>query len=175
MFNTLIFIKKLRSYNIGVKLSLERFKKVIRIGTYLILTFFLVFLNSCESATGVGNSENQVSLKTDKTSYTVSDSINIVLNNNSVNDIIVGLRCGEYLEMDYQQKEGNTWSDNRMFWYMSLGCLTKIDTIKSKQRYDTLLKTELFKVKGIFRLVLRYAVTIVNKEEKIYSNAFEIR
>lgn len=156
-------------------MSLERFKKVIRIGTYLVLIFFLAFLNSCESATGVGNSENQVSLETDKTSYTVSDSINIVLNNNSANDIIVGLRCGEYLEMDYQQKEGDTWSGNRMFWYMSLLCPTKIDTIKSKQKYDVLLKTEFFKVKGIFRLVLRYRLTVLNKEEKIYSNAFEIR
>jgi len=156
-------------------LSLERFKKIIRIEIYLVLISFLAFLNSCESATGIGNSENQVSLKTDKTSYTVSDSINIVLNNNSVNNIIVGLRCGEYLEMDYQQKEGDTWSGNRMFWYMSLRCLTKIDTIKSNQKYDTLLKTEFFKVKGIFRLVLRYSLTMLNKEEKIYSNAFKIR
>jgi len=135
---------------------------------------FLIII-SCGNLTKTENSLNQINLETDKTFYSKTDSINIILENGSNYDILVGLRCKTYLEMYYQKKELDIWSDNLNFWYMSLGCLTVIDTIKPNSTFNYSMKSEIFDSTGIYRLVLNYYSPVENADGIKYSNEFEIK
>ena len=100
---------------------------------FILTLFFFLILIGCGNLSKSENSLNEVNLETDKTTYSISDSINIILENGTSTDIMIGIRCKTYLEMYYQKNELDSWSDNLMFGYMSLGCPTKLDTIKIKK------------------------------------------
>ncbi len=138
------------------------------------ILIFLLILSCRRDLTGVENSIDQISLSTDKFSYTVSDSINIYLENRSGFDIITGLRCGAYLEMFYQKKENNVWSDNLWFWYMSLKCATLPDTIPSNNTFTHSKPSKIFESTGTFRLLVEVYLPERNASKTIISNSFEI-
>jgi hypothetical protein len=129
----------------------------------------------CQDPSTTENSLNQIKLQTNKSSYSKLDSINIVLDNKSNSDILIGLRCGNYLEMFYQKKEINVWSDNLWFWYMSLRCATVIDTIRQSSVFNYSIKSEIFDSTGTYRLVLEYYKQIEDTKIIKYSNSFEIQ
>ena len=78
---------------------------------FLSILFFLV-LSSCQNPTNTETPINQINFTTDKTTYSKLDSINIILENKSDSEFLIGLRCNTYLEMFYQKKENNVWSDD---------------------------------------------------------------
>jgi hypothetical protein len=129
----------------------------------------------CQDPATTENSLNQIKLQTNKSSYSKLDSINIVLHNKSDSDILISLRCGNYLEMFYQIKEINVWSDNLWFWYMSLRCETVIDTIGQNSVFNYSIKSEIFDSTGTYRLVLEYYKQIEDTKIIKYSNSFEIQ
>lgn len=135
----------------------------------------LLIIVNCQDPTSTEDSLNKISFLTDKTSYTILDSINIVLENRSNSDIKIGLRCGNYLEMFYQKKEDNVWSDNLWFWWMSLKCTTVIDTIRQNSVFNYSIKSEIFDSTGTYRLVLEYYKQIEDTKIIKYSNSFKIQ
>ncbi len=134
-----------------------------------IYIVFLLLTVSCQNSTSSESSLNQISFLTDKIHYTKLDSINIVLENKSNSDFLIGLRCGEYLEMFYQKKEDNVWTENIWFWYMSLKCPTLIDTIQPTSVFNYSIKPGIFDSTGTYRLVIEGTKIIK------FSNSFEIR
>lgn len=110
-------------------------------------------------------SDNKISFITDKESYYADDTIKITLANNTDSILIIGLRCGTTLEMFYQVKENNSWSENKFFDFMALKCLTLIDTVRSNENFFQPLPASAFKSPGTFRLVLN---------DDIISNTFII-
>jgi hypothetical protein len=140
---------------------------------FVILLFLLI--NSCQKqSTGIDDSLDQISFSTDTFSYTELDTINLFLENESDYNIIIGLRCGGYLEMFFQKKENRHWSDNLWFWYMSLRCPTSVDTVQSNSRFTHSIPAEIFNSKGTFRLLVDVYIPERNSSETIISNAFKI-
>ena len=135
----------------------------------------LLIIVNCQNPTSTENSLNKISFLTDKTSYTILDSINIVLENRSNSDIYIGLRCGNYLEMFYQKKEDNVWSDNLWFWWMSLRCPTVIDSIRPNTVFTYLIKSEIFDTTGTYRLVIDFYEQIEDTMISKFSNTFTIK
>ena len=137
----------------------------------------LLFLNiaCCQQTATRNNSTNPVDFKTDKTSYSDSDSLNITIENKSIPEIVIGLRCDRYLEIFYQKKENKIWTDNLEFWYMSLGCKTNADTLESNSFFNHKLDSKIFESTGTYRLVLDYYNPAENKSGTVYSNSFEIK
>ncbi len=147
--------------------------RIIFLFTVLILIF-----NSCQNPTETDNSLNRVYLETDKTSYSKSDNISILVNNKSNSEIQVTLRCRTFLEMFYQIKQDSVWSDNFMFQYMNSKCLNSLDTIKQDDIFSYALqseKSEIVDSTGIYRFVLKYYPLTESVAETTYSNSFEVK
>jgi hypothetical protein len=138
----------------------------------IILLFFIL---SCGNLTKTQNSSNQLDIRTDKTYYSISDSIKIILENSTEIEILLRFRCKTYLEISYQKKNLDSWSDNLDFWYMSLGCLTSIDTLKPNSIFNYSMKSGIFDSTGMYRLMLNYYDPVEKTNGIKYSNAFEIR
>ena len=101
----------------------------------IILSFALVLsIIGCQNQpTEIRTSSEQISFSTDSSSYVESDTINLSLKNGPSFDLIVYLKCGRFLEMFYQKKVNQDWSDTLWFSYMSLKCLTFSDTGTEEQ------------------------------------------
>lgn len=142
---------------------------------YFIFTLFLALaIFGCEKEpSGIGLSE-QIKLSTDKSSYSKTDSIQLFLENNSDSDIMIGLRCGEYLEMAYQMKENDNWSADKHFWYMQLGCMTVPDTIQANSTFNYSMPAVFFDTTGIFRLLVPCYVFDIDSNMLVISNSFEV-
>ena len=143
----------------------------------IISSIFILFFNivGCKNNILTENQINKIIFRTDKSSYLNSDTVKIILANESNNKISIGLRCGIYLEMYYQKKENEVWTDNIPFWYMSLRCLTIIDTLEKGNNINFDLNIDRFISIGEYRLVLNFYDINENKDIVEYSNSFEIK
>jgi hypothetical protein len=124
------------------------------------------------------NTENNTSplaLSFSKSSYAQSDTIKLSLLNKTDSDVVIGLRCGFYLEMSYQKSVSRHWSENNELWYMSLKCPTHSYTIRPHEKYDFSVPSSRFNSTGIFRLLVSYTVSTENTTQTITSVPFEIR
>ncbi len=119
------------------------------------------------------NSE-RITLSTDRDLYTESDTIRLYLSNNSSTAIIVGLRCGEFLEMVYQQKRGSCWSEHMHFWFESLRCPTSLETIEARKLFVHSLPAEWLGARGTFRLIVDYRVPGRDTSLTLFSNSFRV-
>lgn len=143
---------------------------------FMSFTFLFLLIFSCKKEiVSVDNSIKPIRLSIDKLLYTELDSIYLSLENKSVLDIIIGLRCGVYLEMSYQIKENNHWSDSKYFWYEGLKCPTFLDTIQSKRTFAYSMASGIFDSTGTFRLLIPYYVSSIDTSMVVISNSFEIR
>ncbi len=142
--------------------------------TFINLIYFILIV-SCQNSTSPENSFNRISFLTNENSYTKLDSINILIENNSAFNIVVALRCGKYLEMFYQKKENNVWSDNVPFRWMTLKCLSVLDTIKSNTVFKHTIKPETFETCGTYRLVLTLHKQSSDATITKFSNTFKIK
>ncbi len=142
------------------------------------ITFILVFTFiglSCEKNTSLLEyTSEKVKFYTDAGSYHEKDSIDLFLENNSSNDLITGLRCGQYLEMGYQMKEKDEWSAEKYFWYAQLDCPTLIDTIEANSTYKYTFSATLFDTTGTFRLFLPYYIPEKDTSFTVVSNSFDV-
>jgi hypothetical protein len=91
----------------------------------ILLIFFAV---GCEDSLSTGE-DSKITFYTSSDSYSTTDSIKVFIENHTQSNFYISLRCGGYLEMYYQKKEDSTWSKNLWFSWMSLKCVTVIDTI----------------------------------------------
>ncbi len=139
----------------------------------VLFTLLILAVNTCQKKPA-GESDPVV-FSTDKQSYSRSDTIGLQLKNTTNFDLVVGLRCGNYLEMEYQKKEGHTWSDNLSFGYMSLRCLTKLDTIRPNTTFTHTLSAEMLGSEGTFRLSVKVMSPLVSEAETLFSNEFIIK
>lgn len=137
--------------------------------------FFSLIVIGCNEPNIIEYSLNDINFLTSKRSYTELDNINIVINNKSNSDIVLFLKCGVFLEMSYQKKENNVWSDNLWFWYTSARCLTLSDTLKVDGTFNYSIPSEIFESTGEFRLLLDYYDPIEDKVVNVVSNTFEIK
>ncbi len=139
-----------------------------------IVAFCLLIgmVNSCNKQNSDGGTK---AFTTDKTEYSMTDSVRVILDNRLDTEVRVGLRCGQHLEMFYQEKTGDSWSDKRMFDYMMLKCLTKQAAIKPGDSYMYVLPAESFKSKGLYRLMIDLYIPASESTETITSTSFEIR
>jgi hypothetical protein len=135
-----------------------------------LITSILLFLIiiGCQNPTSTENSSNQIIFKTDKTSYSKTDSITVYIENNTNSPFKIFLRCGSYLEMYYQKKENNSWSKNLWFPWMRLYCPSLLDTIKEHNNYKFIFLSDLIDSSGTYRLILSIDTLIV-------SNSFDIK
>jgi len=142
----------------------------------LILSFiFLQVVGCADQGTDPVTSLEQIRFSTDAPSYATSDTIRLSLENNSQSDITVGLRCGWYLEMFYQKRENEVWSDNLWFPYMSLRCVTVPKIVKMNTTFGHSLPAEMFYSTGTFRLKVTVYIERVDTSLSLVSNSFEIR
>ena len=132
---------------------------------YSLLIIFVAI--GCEEPLSTkGN--NQIVFHTTDNSYFTTDSVKVFIKNNTLSDFKIALRCGGYLEMYYQKKENNTWSNNLWFSWMSLTCFTTINTIKKYNAFEFTIPSDEIDVSGTYRLILANDTLIV-------SNSFEVR
>ena len=149
---------------------------------FVSLILFTLFISGCtkehkglEAPTGVNMSLDSIYLSTDKTSYSTTDSIHLTLVNKVGSDIEVGYRCTyRNLEMYYQRKENDGWSDNQWFDYMALKCMTIPKTLKSNTKLKHSISSQIFKSAGIFRLLLPCFITKRDSTIVVISNSFAI-
>lgn len=121
------------------------------------------------------NKTGPLALTFSKPSYLQSDSIRSAILNKTDSDIVVGLRCGYYLEMSYQKLLKGQWSENKEFSYMMLRCPTHAYTIKPHEKYDFSLPATLFSSTGSFRLLIPFIPGTENSAQTLTSIPFEIR
>ena len=140
-----------------------------------LLFFVVVILIGCENGQNVYESEDAISFRTDKEIYSRKDSIRLTLENNSGYDLSIGYRCSEKnLEMSYQKKENDKWSENRWFTYMYLKCMT----IPSKVEDNTVLRHAFSAVEfgdtGTFRLQISCYLEEKDTTLTVLSNSFKV-
>ena len=143
-----------------------------------ILPAFALILSiiGCQNQpTEIKNSSEQIGFSTNSSSYVVSDTINLSLNNSSSFDMVVGLRCGHYLEMFYQKKVNQDWSDTLWFWYMSLRCPTFLDTVLRNNSFAHSMPAEMFNSTGTFRLLIDVYIPQRDTSLMLISNQFQIQ
>jgi hypothetical protein len=133
--------------------------------SYSLLLIFLVV--GCEEplSTGVNG---KISFYTSSNYYSTIDSIQVFIENHTQSNLNIGLRCGKYLEMYYQKKEDSTWSKYLWFSWMSMRCVTIIDTIGNNSIYKFSIPSNEINSYGTYRLILANDTAIV-------SNSFEIK
>ena len=132
---------------------------------FTLILLFLLFILNCSNQPTNSDSAKRVNFFTDKHFYFETDTINFTLLNHSDSTLYIGLRCGTMLEMFYQKKENNIWSDNLLFDYMLLNCPTFLDSVKSDGKFKQSIPATIFKSRGTFRLKVN---------EEIISNSFDI-
>ena len=137
------------------------------------LLLAIIFIGCEKEQSNIDLSE-QIKLTTDKPSYNKIDSIQLFLENSSGSDIIVGLRCNEYLEMFYQEIENDNWSADKYFWYMLLGCPTFPDTIQANSIFTYSMAAEVFDTVGTFRLLVPGYVLDIDSMMIVTSNSLEV-
>ncbi len=142
-----------------------------------VILLFLAALTACETQdAGIDPLQEKITLKTDKLSYPASDNIILSLNNNSGKEVILGFRCSyKNLEMFYQQKEKDEWSENRWFGYMNLKCMTIQYKMKNQEVLKDTVSTKEFKTTGIFRLLVPCYIPEKDTNIMVISNEFEIK
>ena len=111
---------------------------------------------------------NRVVFHTSDNSYFTTDSIQVLIENNTHSKFEIALRCGSYLEMYYQRKEKNNWSEKFWFSWMSLKCISLITAIKENHDFQFIIPDNEIDSIGIYRLILANDTSIV-------SNSFEIK
>jgi len=143
----------------------------------LKLILFSIALTSCEDPNSWDTpSFDGITLKTDKNSYTVHDSIKLEMVNNSDYDIELGFRCSmKNLEMFYQQKIDDKWSENKWFTYMNLKCMTIQYELKSSRVLKHSFLAMQFDTTGTFRLLVPYYIPEKDSNIVVVSNSFEIK
>jgi len=142
--------------------------KLFGLITKIAILFVLLSLSfiSCDEPTSTIYKYSKIVFSTENNSFAKTDSIRISLENKSDSAFIIGLRCGEYLEMFYQRREKGVWSGDINFWYMTLRCPTIVDSIQSQSIFHYSIEPELFDSSGTYRLLIGNAIV---------SNSFEIK
>ncbi len=140
-----------------------------------LLFFVVVILIGCDNEQNISDPEDAISFMTEKEIYSRKDSIRLTLENNSGYDLTVGYRCSEKnLEMAYQKKENDKWSENRWFSYMNLKCMT----IQSKVKNNTVLRHSFsaaeFGDTGTFRLLVFCYLEEKDTTLTVMSNSFKV-
>lgn len=142
--------------------------------SFLFLLIILL-LARCEGVNDFHNHNKQISLSTNASLYSENDTICLSLENKLASSIEIGLRCGDFLEMFYQRKEKDQWSDNMWFGYMSLRCFTVLDTIEANSTFAHSVPAKAFGSTGIFRLLVNYHFLNKDTGGVVISNPFEIK
>ncbi len=142
--------------------------------TFILLSL-LIF--GCEkNPASIHVSSGEISITTDRNSYTQSDSLLLSIANQSGHDLILGYRCSyKNLEMFFQKKEKGTWSENQWFGYMSLKCMTLLRTIKKDKTIKHSISAGEFRGIGTFRLLVPCRIPGEDTTRVAISNAFEIK
>ena len=137
----------------------------------LIASIFLFLIIGCQNPTGNKNSLNQIILKTDKTSYSKTDTIQIILKNESCSGLPYWRMNGSpILGVVYQKWLDTTWSMNLYFFYNNHHAIY-LDTLQPNTTFNCSMNAEKFNTVGIFRLVFFDRLVSLD----IYSNKFEIK
>jgi hypothetical protein len=148
---------------------------VIVIWTKAILMISLMQLSDCQGQSkDASHIQGQIILSTDRESYTKSDTIMLLLENGSAHEIMVGLRCSNYLEMSYKKRETQNWSEDLFLRYMYLSCPTLLNTIKAGAIFANSLPAEMFDSTGTFILQARISM-LPDSSLRIVSNPFQIK
>ncbi len=121
------------------------------------------------------NTSSSLALSFSKSSYAETDTIHLSILNKTDSDIVIALRCGFYLEMSYQKSENGHWSENKELGYMTLGCPTRMYTIKPHEKYNYSMPSAMFNSTGSFRILVSFTVSTQNTNQTITSVPFEIR
>ncbi len=146
-----------------------------QIKTFSLLLFFVIMLFGCEEeSVRITELDGYVKLTTDKTSYQKKDTILLTLDNNSGFDLNTGMRCKQWLEMSYQENVNGKWSENKLFQYMYLRCLTAIDTIPAKTTASYKIPCDFFDSEATFQLLVPCHVAKKDTNITAVSNKFEI-
>jgi len=134
----------------------------IRISTFVSQIVIAISVPGCSTEPSADNSA--VSLVTTRSNYFTSDTVQVKIINESPDTYSFGLRCGEYLEMFYQQKIDVEWSEDKWLFYMSYLCPTLIDSIQTGEDFTYNLPAEWFEEVGTFQISIG----------ELYSNKFRI-
>ncbi|GAB6283719.1 MAG: hypothetical protein STSR0008_25120 [Ignavibacterium sp.] len=130
----------------------------------LLIIFFAI---GCQEPTST-NENNKVIFQTSNNSFFTTDSIMVSIENKTYSNFEVFLKCGEYLEMYYQKKENDSWSDHLWFSWMSLKCISTPETIIEHNNFQFIIPSNEINENGTYRLVLANNTNIV-------SNSFEVK
>ena len=142
----------------------------------IIISIILWLTAGCgDSPTNVGALSDEIVFSTDKASYAPSDTLTLVLTNNTKSNAIIGMRCATYLEMFYQKHDTNGWGDTLWFPYMSLRCVTLLDTVKVNSTFRHRLPAGLFYATGTFRLTVRFHNPLPDSSRSAVSSSFTIQ
>jgi hypothetical protein len=150
---------------------------MITLDLFKILGVLIIisFLSSCEhEIKDASDIQGQIILSTDRKSYTLSDTIRLLLENGSAYEISVGLRCSNYLEMSYKKKETQNWSDDLFLRYMYMKCPTLLNTINAGAILTNSIPAEMFNSAGTFILQARISM-LPDSSLTVVSNPFKIR
>ena len=133
----------------------------------LCCSLFLFFvIVSCESPTSTDY--DQIIFRTVENSFVITDSIKVVIENRTNSNYNIALRCGIHLEMYYQKKENDSWSEDLWFSWMTLKCSSVLNTIKEDNVFQFVIPSEEIGISGTYRLILANDTSVI-------SNSFEIK
>ncbi len=142
----------------------------------IVISIILWLTAGCGNPpTNVGSPSDEIAFSTDKASYAPSDTLTLALSNNTKSDAIIGMRCATYLEMFYQKHDTSGWGDTLWFPYMSLRCVTLLDTVKVNSTFRHRLPAGIFYATGTFRLTVRFHDPLPDSSRSAVSNSFTIQ
>ena len=131
-------------------------------------SLLIIFFASCCKVQLSTADNNRVVFHTVKKTFFTTDSIETLIENNSDSNFDIIIRCGSYLEMYYQKKENDTWSENLWFSWMSLACRSTPETIEKNSNFQFIIPSNEINASGTYRLILANDTSLV-------SNSFEIK
>jgi len=129
----------------------------------LLIIFFVI---GCQEPIST-NENNGIVLQTTNNSFFTTDSIKVLIENKTYSNFEIALRCGSSLEMYYQKKENDSWSNYLWFSWMSLKCVSVIETIRGHNNFEFIIPSNEISASGIYRLVLANDTSIVSKSFEV--------
>lgn len=141
---------------------------VINMKTIIFSVLFIIFFTvGCKDSIST-NDNSEIVFQTVNNFFTNADSIKVLIENKTNSEFEVFLKCSGDLEMYYQKKENDSWSNYVWFSWMSLKCISTPEKIKGYNVFQYIIPFNEINENGTYRLVLANDTSVV-------SNSFEIK
>lgn len=141
----------------------------------ILIAGVILTLGGCKKdSTQYTGLPHEVIVRTDRTYYTMDDTLTVYLKNFTSREVVIGLTCGVYLGMDYQILKDGVWGPPLPFWYAYLRCATLLKPIIPMSTFRYSQPVSYFDSTGTIRLLVHLSLSHPDSNFVAISNSFTV-